>query len=229
MPGMLLLSGGGEFQKGNEAADRRAIELAGGLDASIIILPTAGGADGGVPSASRNGVNWFTQLGANQVQALPLVTRADADNPAMARTLSEANLIYIAGGSPAYLQTTLEASLCWQAVVTAYHNGAVLAGASAGAMVLMEHLYDPASRQIRPGLGLVPGAIFAPHFNGFGRQWVATLRAALPQALLLGVDEKVSIIGQANSWQVFGRGWITIYRQDGPAKYQGGQVFKLQI
>ena len=33
--------------------------------------------------------------------------------------------------------------------------------------------------------------------------------------------------GRGNDWQVYGRGWITIYRQGKPYKYQGGQPFKM--
>jgi hypothetical protein len=45
MPGLLVLAGGAEFQKGMEGADKFLIEQAGGSDAPIVILPTAGGAE----------------------------------------------------------------------------------------------------------------------------------------------------------------------------------------
>jgi cyanophycinase-like exopeptidase len=100
MSGLILLAGGGEFQKGNEPADRFALEQAGGPVAPVIILPTAGGADGGVPLASRNGTNWFRQIGAGNVEALPVANGQDANNPALAQKLAVARLIYMAGGSP---------------------------------------------------------------------------------------------------------------------------------
>lgn len=230
MAGLILLAGGGEFQKGNEVADRYALEQAGGLDAPVLVVPTAGGADGGVPMASRNGVNWFRQLGGRNVEALPLSNRAEADDPALARRLASARLIYMAGGNPVYLLEALQGSACWAAMQEAWQNGAVLGGASAGAMVLMEHLYNPANSTVRAGLGLLPGAAFIPHFNGFGRQWVDKLKAALPEGLIIGVDEKLAIIGQDNDWQVYGRGWVTLHRQGQPPnKYQGGQPFKLRV
>lgn len=228
MSGLILLAGGGEFQKGYEQADRFALEQAGGLDTPVIILPTAGGADGGIPLASRNGVNWFRQLGARQVAALPVANHQEANDPALAQKLATARLIYMAGGSPGYLLDALQNSACWTAMRQALENGAVVGGSSAGAMVLMEYLYDPGSGQVRPGLNLVGNAIFIPHFNTFGRKWIERLQAARPEALLLGVDEKVAILGQGNDWQVYGRGWVTIYRQGKPTKYQGGQSFKLE-
>ncbi len=227
MSGLILLAGGGEFQKGNETADRFALEQAGGLDAPVMIIPTAGGADGGVPMASRNGVHWFRQLGATQVEALPVSNRQEANDPALAQRLTSARLIYMAGGSPGYLLDALQDSLCWKAMQQALASGAIVGGSSAGAMVLMEHLYDPSSGQVRAGLGLVKGALFIPHYNGFGRKWVERLQAARPDAILIGVDEKVAIIGNADNWQVYGRGWVTIYREGHPVKYQGGQGFRL--
>ncbi len=229
MAGSILLGGGGEFQKGNEAADRFALEQAGGLDAPVLIIPTAGGADGGIGMASRNGVGWFRQLGARQVEALPLTNRQEADDPALADRLTQARLIYMAGGSPTYLLHALQGSACWAAMQKAFEAGAVLGGASAGAMVLMQYLYDPSTGSLVEGLGLVPEAVFAPHFNAFGRRWVDKIRAARPDALLIGVDEKVAIIGQGNEWQVYGRGWVTLYRGSQAAKYQGGQPFKLLV
>lgn len=227
MPGLLLLSGGGEFQKGNEQADLFALEKAGGADAKVVIVPTAGGADGGIPMASRNGVNWFRSLGARNLEALPLSNRADADRPDLVAALAAADLIYMPGGSPAYLLEALNGSKCWEAMQQAVLDGKVLGGASAGAMVVMEHLYNPGSGAVRPGLGLFPNAVFVPHFNSYGRKWVSKIQAAIPQALLIGVDEKVSIIGWGNDWQVYGRGWVTVYRQGKPYKFQGGQPFKM--
>jgi cyanophycinase len=222
-----VLGGGGEFQKGNEQADKYALQQAGGANAAVLIVPTAAGADGDIPLVSRNGVNWFHSLGAQKVEALPLANRTEAKQPELAAKLAGANLIYMAGGNPVYLLEALKGSACWTAMREALANGAVIGGASAGAMVLMEHLYDPNSGQVRSGLGLIPNTVFVPHFNSFGRKWVPKIQTAIPQALLIGVDEKVAIIGQGNEWQVFGRGWITVYRQGKPYKYQGGQPFKL--
>jgi cyanophycinase-like exopeptidase len=113
------------------------------------------------------------------------------------------------------------------ALKAALARGAVVGGVGGGAQVLTEYIYEPVEGQIQPGLALVPNAVFVPHFNGAGRKWVSAIRSALPQALLIGVDEKVAVIGQGNDWLVYGRGWITVYRQGKPFKYQGGQPFKL--
>jgi len=68
----ILLAGGAEFGGQMAVADRLAIQLAGGPDAAVAILPTAAAPDNNHQRAGENGVNWFKYLGATNVSALPL-------------------------------------------------------------------------------------------------------------------------------------------------------------
>ena len=98
MAGHILLAGGAEFGGRMAEPDLRAIELAGGVDARISIIPTAAAPDHNHERAGRNGVRWFESLGARNVSALPLIDRASADSPAIAAALQESRLIYLLGG-----------------------------------------------------------------------------------------------------------------------------------
>src|SRR5512143_4068001 len=113
--------------------DLRAIELAGGMDAPICIIPTAAAPDHNHQRAGQNGVRWFSGLGAQQVTLLPLIDQASANQTSLATTLQKARLIYLLGGFPEYLGNTLAGSLSWQAMLEAYQSGAVVGGSSAGA------------------------------------------------------------------------------------------------
>ena len=55
MRGHLLLEGGAEFGGRMAEADRRAIELAGGAEAPICIIPTAAAPDNNHEHAGENG------------------------------------------------------------------------------------------------------------------------------------------------------------------------------
>src|SRR5436190_5217725 len=143
MSGHILLAGGAEFGGRMAVPDLRAIELAGGADARISIIPTAAAPDRNHERAGRNGVRWFESLDARNVAALPLIDRASADSPAVVAALRESRLIYLLGGFPHYLGQTLLGSASWQAIVAAYQAGALVAGSSAGAMVLCQHYYNP--------------------------------------------------------------------------------------
>jgi len=210
--GFIVLAGGAEFSGRMADPDRLAIKLAGGPDARICILPTAAAPDENHGRAGQNGVNWFKHLGATQVISLPLIDSPSADDPAIVRALSQANLIYLLGGFPGHLAQTLMDSRSWQAILSAYQKGAVIAGSSAGAMVLCEYYYDPVSDRVMQGLKLIDGICVLPHHITFGQKWVERLRSLLPNIILLGIDEETGIIFRMSEGvgRVLGKGQITI-------------------
>lgn len=228
--GYILLEGGAEFGGRMAEPDRRAIELAGGPQARISIIPTAAAPDRNHERAGGNGVRWFQGLGARDVAALPLIDRASADRADVVAALGESRLIYLLGGFTHYLGQTLLGSASWRAMLAAYQAGAVLAGSSAGAMVLCEHYYDPQGGRVVAGLGLVPRACVLPHHNTFGRGWAARLAALLPDSVLVGVDERTGMIddGPGGAWRVYGQGAVTLYHRGQPAVYPAGQEFTLE-
>ena len=231
MQGYLLLEGGAEFGGQMSEPDRRAIELAGGPEASISIIPTAAAPDNNHQRAGRNGVNWFKSLGATQVESLPLIDKASANDPAIVNAISHSRLIYMLGGFTGFLGETLKHSASWQAIFQAYSNGAVIAGSSAGAMVMCQHYFDPGKRRVVEGLGLLLNTCVLPHHNTFGRGWAQQLASLLPGVVLLGIDERTGMIddgqeGRKIGWRVYGQGAITLYRKGQPAVYKAGESFK---
>ena len=148
MSGYVLLEGGAEFGGRMAEADTKALELAGGFDVQVTIIPAAAAPDNNHEHAGQTGVRWFEQLGARHAGCLPLVDHASANQAFIAASLRESRLIYLLGGFPHYLAQTLANSLSWQAMLEAYHAGAVVGGSSAGAMVLCQHYYDPGAGSI---------------------------------------------------------------------------------
>ncbi|MEO7913157.1 MAG: Type 1 glutamine amidotransferase-like domain-containing protein [Roseiflexaceae bacterium] len=229
MTGHILLAGGAEFGGRMAEADLRAIELAGGADARISIIPTAAAPDRNHERAGRNGVRWFESLGARNVAALPLIDRASADSLAVVAALRESRLIYLLGGFPHYLGQTLLNSASQQALVAAHQAGAVIAGSSAGAMVLCQHYYNPESSQVIEGLAMLPNACVLPHHNTFGQGWAMRLAALLPESVLLGIDERTAMLddGADGAWRVYGQGAVTLYQQGQATVYASGAEFML--
>jgi cyanophycinase len=197
--GFILLEGGAEFGGQMEIPDRQAVAMAGGMD-----VPT-------------------------HVTVLPVIDRLSADAPEFAGSLKNSKLIYLLGGLPRYLGETLANTRCWQAIQAAYYAGAVIAGSSAGAMVLGQYYYDPVGAQVLQGLGLAGGICVLPHHDTFGNDWAAPLGHLLPDTILVGIDEETGIIDNASGdrWQVFGKGAITIYRKGQIEKYASQQTFVL--
>jgi len=230
MQGYFLLEGGAEFGGQMSEPDRRAIQLAGGPAAHISIVPTAAAPDNNHQRAGRNGVNWFRSRGATNVESLPLIDRASANDPSIASAIRQSRLIYMLGGFTGYLGETLKGSASWQAMLEAYTNGAVIAGSSAGAMVMCQYYFDPGKRRIVEGLGLLQNTCVLPHHNTFGKGWVKQLASLLPEVVLLGIDERTGMLddgeqGRKVGWSVYGQGDITLYRAGKLAIYHSGEHF----
>src|SRR3989442_2681498 len=194
MQGYLLLEGGAEFGGQMSQPDLRAIELAGGPDAPISIIPTAAAPDNNHQRAGRNGVNWFKSLGATRVESLALIDKASANDPAIVNAISQSRLIYMLGGFTGYLGETIKDSASWQAMLRAYESGAVSAGSSDGAMVMCQYYYVPGKGNVVEGLNLLPNTCVLPHHDTFGKNWASRLSNLLPEAVLLGIDEQTGML-----------------------------------
>jgi cyanophycinase len=195
----------------------------------VAIIPAAAAPDHNDERAGQNAVRWFRRLGALQVESLPLLNRASADDPAIADRLLKARLIYLLGGFPAHLAHSLQGSRSWQAVLQAYGSGAVIAGSSAGAMVLCDAYFDPAGNTVNPGLALLAGTCVIPHHETVGRRWSLVLQKALPGSVLLGIDEETGVLKRhaQRHWRVYGKGRATLYRENRVAVFGPGQTFRL--
>ena len=225
--GYLLMEGGAEFSGRMRDPDLKAIELAGGFDAPIRIVPTAAAPDNNHVRAGNNGIRWFQSLGAKDVGSLPLIDKASANDDGIAKSLRQAKLIYLLGGFTGYLGETLKGSTAWQAALEAYASGAVIAGSSAGAMVICEFYYDPSRGQVIEGLNLIPNALVLPHHNTFGKSWASRL-LELTRVTLVGIDEKTGMIDDTpGSWTVYGAGSVTLYRNKEVEIYEAGKSFSV--
>lgn len=226
--GTLLLEGGAEFGGWMQEPDRKAIEKAGGPDAPVRIIPAAAAPDRNHQRAGRNGIRWFQNLGAKDVSSIPLIDRASAEDEGIAQSLRNAKLIYLLGGFTHYLGQTLKGSLAWQAVLDAYQEGAVIAGSSAGAMVMCQFYYDPGQGHVYEGLNLVPNSLVLPHHNTFGKSWAARLLAEVPEVTLIGIDEQTGMIDEgASRWIVLGGGSVTLYSGRRKSEISRGYSFSL--
>jgi cyanophycinase len=226
--GYLLLEGGAEFGGSMSEPDLRAIELAGGPDAQVAILPTAAAPDNNHERAGSHGIRWFRSLGASRVELVRVIDKPSANDPVLAARLRSARFIYLLGGFPRHLGETLKGSRAWQAALEAYQEGAVIGGSSAGAMVLCEHYYDPYEDKVLEGLRLLPDSCILPHHNRSGRNWAGPLSSQLPEDTLIGIDEQTGMLNNsAGTWTIYGAGKITLYRNGRTEVYQRGDTISV--
>jgi cyanophycinase-like exopeptidase len=179
------------------------------------------------------GVEHFSQLGAEVEPAL-VRDRVDADDDGHVQAIGEADLIYLSGGKPGYLSSTLDGTAVGAALVAAHARGATLAGCSAGAMVLTGHHVDLRRRRLfwplrwRTGLGIVPGASVLPHYDAWPEAFSALMALQAPRGTtILGIDEETAAVGRDGSWQVQGRARVTVWRGRRRERFRSGDVFRL--
>jgi cyanophycinase len=209
--GVIALHGGGEFLPGDERFLEAILAAAPCPDGvvRVAVVPTAA-ARGRPDLAAANGVAACTRVGAAagmavRAESVAVVDAASANDPALADHLAEAGLIHFPGGDPDLIPTLLRDTPVWAAVRSALARGAVLAGASAGAMALGTWTWTPTGGV--PGLDLVPGIIVVPHADA--RSWTANLQRfggdAPPDPAVLGLGERTGVLIEGTgAWRVVG-------------------------
>jgi cyanophycinase len=228
--GILLLEGGCEFQGKMEDPDREALALAGGKNAKVVIIPTAAAPDNNSKRAGNTAVKWFRKLGAGNVSALPVIDKTSANDPKLSAEVDHATLVYILGGFPGYLYKTLEKTRCLDALLRVYEKGAVLAGSSAGAMVLCEWYFNPEVKEIKRGVGILKDTILIPHHDAFGHSWYSLYFDKISDIRCVGIDEQTGMMKHANRrrWTVYGKGKVTLYFKSTVITYGAGKTFQFE-
>ena len=227
--GTLALVGAGEFLPLMQPVDRLLLERLQ-TPPRILIVPTASAPDGpGVPERwIHMGIEHFTQLGAH-VEGVLLLNRTDADDTAHVEKLNAANFIYFSGGKPRYLLETLQGTAVWKAVQQVLARGGIVAGCSAGAMVMGSELFDfPQVWRTIPALGLVPGIAIIPHFDEIPRFVTAPITSGLGRkTTVIGIDGATALIGSGAQWMVQGKGSITVFHEKRKQQYHAGEIVTL--
>ena len=209
--------GGAEDKLDDRIILRRFVECAGLGRSRIVIIPTASEKEGTGATYEK----LFSELGAASAHQLPIETRADCETAAYLEALEQATGIFLTGGNQLRLSTAVGGTEVARAIRRANASGVVVAGTSAGAAFLSEHMIaggdeGPTPRAgmvtLSPGLGLTNRVIIDQHFrqrDRLGR--LLTALAYNPFAVGLGLDEDTcALIGPTNVIEVVGEGGVTV-------------------
>ncbi len=210
MNGPLALVGGDEWQPGCDF-DPELLAASGGSD--VVVMPTAAAyehPERAVASASA----WFQSLGG-VVRGLDVLQRSDALDVAKAAEVRAARFIYLAGGSPLHLRSVLKETPVWEALVAAWDDGAVVAGSSAGAMVLCDPMVDPRGGAFTVGLGLVVNLAVLAHAEAdvtADHVHHRTLELASPGLPVAAITERTALLRDPDgTWRAAGAGTVRVF------------------
>lgn len=147
-------------------------------------------------------------------------------------SLVNAPLIYISGGDQARFMNVVRFTPLFEAIHKAYHQGAIIAGTSAGAAV-MSHLMITGNELRHPvynetfkciekgniefaeGLGLLRTAIVDQHFVVRSRHnRLITAVFEQPELTGIGIDEATAILVSGNEAEVIGNSNILVFRNN---------------
>jgi cyanophycinase len=218
-PGLLIAIGGAEDKTRERVILRYFLEAAGASDASIVVLATASE----VPETGERYADLFYRLHADSVEVLQVDTRdhaLEAGNDAF-DLLEYATGLFLTGGSQLKFSSALGGTALADTIRQRHAAGMVVAGTSAGAAVLSEHMIalgdsggTPRRRLVHmaPGLGLAPNLVIDQHFRR--RDRLGRLLTALsynPGPLGVGIDEDTAAIIAADGFMsVMGTGSVTV-------------------
>jgi cyanophycinase len=211
--GAIALHGGGEFQSGDEAfiEGLLAVVPVAVTPVRVTLVPTA--ASRHRPDlAGANGVAAFDRIGRAvrrdiDASVVRIVDHPSADDPDLAARLGGAHVIYLPGGDPDLIPRVFPGTRAWTAIQQALAGGAVLAGASAGAMAMGSWTWTPDGGM--SGLGIVRRLVVAPHVEGgsVGTMIERFVGMLPPDTDALGLAERTGVIGPPEGpWLVAGEG-----------------------
>ncbi len=212
--GSLVIVGGGGMP---EAVTKKFIELAGGPDALIVVLPTA------VPDviARRQGVpRYLTAAGAKNVKVLSVNTPAELAAPEFTKILEQAGGVWFGGGRQWRFVDAYDGSDAVKLFHDVLRRGGVIGGSSAGASIQAEYMVrgHPLGNRVmmaegyERGFNFLPGVAIDQHFSQRKRFADMTgVMETFPQLLGIGIDEATALVVRGHTANIIGRNGAHFY------------------
>ena len=215
--GYVIPIGGAEEQTGSQKVLKRFVKLCGGRKARIAIIPTASN----LSDTGDKYIEIFEKIGVSKAVSLTINDRAEASRQDYLDQLEQVDGIFITGGNQLRLSTILGGTEVAQKIRRMNARGVHIAGTSAGAAIMPEHMIAGGATgsipsgdgvNLAPGLGLTNALLIDQHFSQ--RDRLGRLLTAIsynPFVLGVGLDEDTAIfIDPEHSFEVVGSGAVTV-------------------
>lgn len=213
--GAVLAAGGGNL---GEEIYARFLRLAGGPQARLVLIPTAGTQNGSHDAWTA--LEELRDVGARRIEVLHTRNRRVADLDAFTGPLKDATGVWISGGQQWRLAEVYLGTRTHQELHAVLARGGVVAGNSAGASILASFLVrgsrkgndvvmEPGSEV---GFGFLRNVAIDQHLLSRGREGdLLQLLATHPQLLGIGLDEGAAVVITGDLVEVIGRSRVAVY------------------
>jgi cyanophycinase len=207
-PGAIVAVGGGGT---TDAIVQRTLELAGGRNAVVVVLPQSSA----VANAGDSSVKMWLSAGAKEAR------KVDFADPGAKAALEAATLIWMPGGDQNRFMKAIAGTGLDDVIRARHKAGAVVGGTSAGAAVLSGLMItgeadlqslSAGKTVLAKGLGLWTAGIFDQHF--LRRQRNNRLLSAVldhPGMIGVGIDEGTAAIVHEGRIEVVGRSAVVVF------------------
>jgi cyanophycinase len=202
--GTLLIVGGGPLP---DAIRSHFVELAGGKNARIVVIPTASN-----KADKPNQIETYLRFKAMDVKSVQLLHTRDrkkADDPDFVKPLTEATGVWLTGGDQSRLSAVYHGTAVEKELQKVVARGGVIGGTSAGAAVMSAVMIVGGIREaeVGDGFGLLTGVVIDQHF--WNRQRLTRLLGVLakhPECPGIGIDEETALVVHGQTAMVEGIG-----------------------
>jgi cyanophycinase len=227
--GTLLIVGGGNME--GTGIQEKFIELAGGENAKVIVVPTAGGnrnREGAVNEYKEEDVirSWVRR-GVKNVKMLHTHDPKVADTEAFVKDLREATAVWFNGGRQWNIVDSYAGTLTYREFHKVLERGGVIGGSSAGATIQGEYLV----RGDTSGSGVVMTeepthqkafeflrrSAIDQHINARNR-WddLIPVITKYPNLIGIGLSEGTAIIVKGDVFEVMGKWKVAVHDNTRP-------------
>jgi len=207
---------GGAMQ--DSAILEKFMELAGGMDAHIVVVPTA--AADSIPEQYLNHIEErFKNSGVENVTVLHTKDRNLADSESFTAPIREADGVWFTGGRQWRIVDSYMNTLTQKEFENVLKRGGVIGGSSAGATIQGSYLArgDTKTNTImmgdhEKGFSYIQNAAIDQHLLQRNRQFdLIEIRRVKPHLLGIGLDENTAIVVRGNIFEVIGESYVAVY------------------
>ena len=222
--GTLVIVGGGATE--GTGIVEKFIELAGGPEATFVIVPTAGGnrnPDGTLHDyKEEEEIAPWIRRGLKNVRMLHTADPKVADTEAFAKVLRDANAVWFNGGRQWNIVDSYANTLTYREFHKVLERGGVIGGSSAGATIQGDYLVrgDTSGAQVmmtpepthQEAFKFLRGVAIDQHINTRNR-WddLDPVIAKYPKLLGIGLSEGTAIVVTGDTFEVMGKWKVAIH------------------